>query len=58
MNGMVRKELGEMLVCKILWLVWMKEHNLEQVIKRFHFKVWALRKNKGTQNPKSVEEEG
>ena len=43
MKGMVRKELGEMLVCQVLWLLWMKEHNLEQVIKRSHFKVWALR---------------
>ena len=34
MKGLVRKELGEMLVCEILWLAWMKEHHLEQVIKR------------------------
>ena len=26
MNEVVRKELGEMLVCQILWLVWMKEY--------------------------------
>ena len=43
MKGMIRKELGEMFVCQILWLVWMNEHHLEQVIKRFHFKVWSLR---------------
>ena len=44
MKGMARKELGEMLVCLILWLLWMNEHHLEQVIKRPHFKVWVVRR--------------
>ena len=36
------KELAKMLICQILWLLWLKEHRLEQVIKRPHFKVLAL----------------
>ena len=43
MKELIRKELREILECPLLWLLWMKEHLLEMVIKRPHFKVWALR---------------